>query len=150
MSTEYAITCTRCSVKVKSFQATEKRLEAKLIKCKGQGEWFAKKPIKVETAQTHVNFSAGALKGLCCYCAYHSGWRLRAFNKRGCLLCKDDIVRYTLFMEIKRSNSFWSELPNCIIIHILQFVVKGNRIVPDKSSITISTKKMSAAAKIND
>ena len=136
MLTFYTSVCTKCSITIQNSSETGERLRANLIKCKGQGEWYAKNPVAVRTSLNHVNFG-GAFEGLCCFCAFHSGWHISSLNDAGCLRCKNAIVRYTVFMEIKRSKKFWADLPQCVLAHILRFVVKGNRKVPEKAAIGI-------------
>ena len=143
--------CTRCSITIQNSGKTGERLRANLIKCKGQGEWYAKKPVAVRTSLNHFNFS-GAFEGLCCFCAFHSGWHISSLNDAGCLRCKDAIVRYTVFMGIKKSKKFWADLPQCVLTHILRFVVGGDRKVPEKAVITIdqivrNKKRMTIPAK---
>ena len=136
MLTFYTSVCTKCSITIQNSSETGERLRANLIKCKGQGEWYAKNPVAVRTSLNHINFG-GAFEGLCCFCAFHSGWHISSFNDAGCLRCKDAIVRYTVFMGIKKSKKFWADLPQCVLTHILRFVVGGDRKVPEKAVITI-------------
>ena len=136
MLTFYTSVCTKCSITIQNSSETGERLRANLIKCKGQGEWYAKNPVAVRTSLNHINFG-GAFEGLCCFCAFHSGWHISSFNDAGCLRCKDAIIRYTVFTGIKKSKKFWADLPQCVLTHILRFVVGSDRKVPEKAVISI-------------
>lgn len=127
--------CTRCSVVMQSEKGT-KRSATDKIACRGQGRCYAKKPIGKPTYDNHFNFS-GAFEGLCCYCAFHSGWCLSSLREVGCLLCKVEISRYVTFMtEIENSRKFWALLPHGVIVHILKFVVRGDRTTPETTVLT--------------
>lgn len=92
--------------------------------CRGQGVCYTQRFERYNTPSS-VNHSKFRLRyaDRCCYCAKFLDWPMSAFLKIGCYLCKEQLMPCLTFKYIKKSTTFWSNLPESAFDIIMQFLV---------------------------